>query len=579
MPDINPILEQARIFRMQTTEGQHNAGATYQQLQDLASEDAVKLLEAGNNAQIVQQTQDAANLATQAGKMNRANELGINPKARSDALTALADTIASAYREVTVQADIIAKKQSVSPLERPLEWLVNQFTVNTDIRKHNTADRKLDAAVQQYQRLNTLTQSAAVTQTQLAESVTAASAAATAKNIAIESELKANESLRKGLLYNVQGISTILQMKSQDLSTMFSIFNAQQAQEQFNLALANADRQREEFDWRKNEKKLLEQGENLLIERINAGRMLRLGADAKTLKAGTAEAKNAISLLSSNSPVGKELQDDYMRGEQGVLATSPANALETFKTSTTKIAPAQYAVRQLLEDSLTEVQKSPSFDPKNVAATKAAINQVARAKVDQMLAKVNPDDPSNIFNIPAIAAVIKNVPELQQLPVVVKVLAPRIAAGDNLNRPDDVFQAIAGAVKDKTITYVEALDAVELYQRGVALNLASRNIENFGVTPSKENSKFGYRVGLTTDPRLFASKKTYDLTKVDAFGRALNEQLMQSKEIELLGHIGEIPGVLASPATAGYRVLAKPKAQGSFYSDLFDPKGYGFGGQ
>ena len=578
MADLNPILQALGIFKQQAGAAENESQGVYDALSGLANNDVQLLQDIGTNSALIDTTKQLAELEAQQGKIKKANELGIIPGKSVDVLTTLSEVIGQSFQEKTAAAAEIAKKKSVSPFESPVEWLMNQFTVNTDIEKHNAADRKLDSAVQQYERVNRLTQAAAVTQSALAASVTQGTIQKSAENINAQAQLLANKSLKDGLIFNAQGIKQILEIKSQQLSALFSMFNAQQSNERMNLEMENAARMREQWEWKKQEKDLLERDDNAIIESINRGGALRMGDQYTPIKPGTAAANNAIALLKSNSPVGKSFQDDYLRGQQGILATSPSQALEAFKTQPVKIAPAQIPVRRVLETALQATQAMPGFDPKNRAAVEASINAKTKEIVDQQLSDIRPEDENNVFNIPALAAVVKQVPELANLPVVQKLLAPRIAAGDNLNRPDDIFQTVAKGVQEGKITYNEAMDTVYLYQRGVALNLAARNLENFGITTSAENSKYSYRTRITTHPETpFGSKELVDLTKVDAFSRALNTYMAQQFEQQVNKMFRDAASKTMFPIPNALRGAPVANPPRGMYPDLFDPKGYGLG--
>lgn len=578
MANLNPILQQVEMFRQQAGASMNEMQDVYSKLNALSNNDVQTLQDIGANSALIDSTKQLAEMQAQQEKIKKAAELGIVPGKATDVLTGLADVIGQAFQEKTAAQAEIATKRSVSMLSDPVQWLMNQFTVNQDIEKHNAADRKLDAATQQYERVNRLTQTTATTQTALAASVTAATIQAGADNIQAQAQLLSTKAIKDGLIYNAQGIKQILDIKNQDLSISFSVLNAEATNQRLNLEMENAARQREQWEWKKQEKDLLERDDNAIVESINRGGLMRMGDQYTPLKAGTAAANNAIALLKSNSPVGKTFQEDYLRGQQGILAASPAQALDMFKTQPVNISPAQLPVRRVLEAALQATQATPGFDPKNRAAVEQTINAQTRAIVDQQVANIQPEDENNVFNIPAMAAVIKQVPELANLPVVQKLLAPRISAGDSLNRPDDLFQTVAKGVQEGKITYNEALDTVYLYQRGVALNLAARNLENFGITTSAPNSKYSYRTRITTHPETpFGNKEIVDLTKVDTFARALNTYMAQQYEIKAREAVGGALNKMLFPVPNALRGGPVANPPRGMYPDLFDPKGYGFG--
>ena len=575
MADLNPILQSLSLFRQQAGAAENETQQVYDALAGLSNNDVKTMQDIGANTALIDTTKQQAELEAQQGKIKKAAELGIIPGASVDILSTLAQKISAGYEEQAAVLDKIAKTRSISILENPLEWIIGQIIAPFQEQQAEAIGAKVDKDVQQYDRVNKLTQTAAVTQSALAASVTQGTIQKSAENIQLQAQLLSSKSLREGLVFNAAGIKQILEIKSQQLSSLFSMFNAQQSNERMNIEMENAARLREQWEWKKQEKDLLERDDNAILDSINKGGTIRMGDSYTPLRAGTAAANNAIALLKSNSPVGKQFQDDYLRGQQGILAAAPSQALDAFKTSAVKISPAQVPVRQVLEQALREVQALPGFDPKNRAAVEASINAKTREIVDQQIRDVRQGDENNIFAIPAVSAILKEVPELQDLPIVKKVLGARAAAGDSLNDPDSVFQSVAKAVQDGKLSYTEALDLPYIYQRGVALNLAARNMENFGITTSGPNSKYSYNTRITTHPSSpFAGKDVVDLTKVDTVARALNSYMAEKFEAEFNARVKAAVGQTLFPIPNMFRQPA-PKSGPGFYPGLFDPAGYG----
>jgi len=498
---------------------------------DLANENADLLTQIGSNAFIIEATKQNAELRVQDAKIKAANNLGTNYQKQGEVLSSLSETIASEYLEKDSALKAIKEKQSVSFFDDPLAFIVNRFTINDDIRRHNAASDRLSAAEDQMQKLNTLTQSTAQTQAMLAEGITQASIKASTDNIALQAQAQANLQKIQGDVYNADGIKAALNANREKLQTVFSVFGAEKAEQQAEMALKQLEWQREKFAWEKEERVKGKQTDEYWLGQINKGITIATGGTGELLQPGSVKAGQVLSLLKSNNPLGKEFQDYYMIAEQTgaagirMLAPTPAKAIELLNSNIpVKLSPAQDSVRKLLDEAVTKVASNPNIDLKNVDARTKALNSQVEALVAGQSTKIVPGDKDNIFNIPSVQQLVSESPTLQKLPVVQKVIVPLLSTGADLSDPNKVFQATMVAMKEGKITYPQALEITTLYQTGVATNLASRQLTSLGIKP-----KYSYNVAVATDEgAMFGGTEVLDLTKPDVVGRAFNKAMSRS---------------------------------------------------
>jgi hypothetical protein len=482
----------------------------------------------GESAVIVQRAKDTAALETQNNRARAATDLGTNLKESSQILTSLAQTIATSYADRDAALSRIEAKRSISVLEDPLGWINAQFEINDDIRAHNVADERLANATKYYADANALTQTAVATQNAIDQPLTQASVDAASQATAAAAQVKANQERERGLIYNNEGIKAALQGATTGFSLAQSEFSARKAEESSKLALAHLAMERERFNWQKEEKLTAKGADTYLIDKINAGIKLRLGDSAELIAPGTTRANTVLSLLKSNSPAGKQFQEDYMIGDQSavagtkVLAPSPARAIEILNTMPVKLSPAQEPVRALLEEARSIVATaidSGQIDGKNQAARNEALNKTAQKLLNDQAKKIN--SPDNVFNVPSVRALITNSPLVAELGITKKILGPLAAAGSDLSDPNQVFGLVAQALTDKKISYPEALELATIYRTGVAVNMEARQLPALGMAP-----KWSYNVSVTTNPvTAFGGKEVVDLSKPDSVGRALNKYL------------------------------------------------------
>lgn len=484
----------------------------------------------GTNATIIDQAKQNAELATQQARVKGANALGTNLKEQSEVLTSLADTIGKEYIARSQAKAAIDEKRSVSLFTDPLQWIMNQFTINDDIEAYNSHNENLASAKQQMADLNALTQSTNKTQNELSEPITAASIKASSDNLLATAQIKANEEKLKGLVYNSEGIKAALNADKEMMATAFSVFGAQKQEQNINIALAHLELQRQEFDWRKIEKEKGEAADAYLIDKINKGAAMRLGDSYVPIPPGSVKAAQIVSLIKSNSPAGKQFLEDFQIGDQSdlagtkIIAPSPARAIDVLNSMPVKLSPAQAPVKGVLDQTLQAVQaqiQAGKLDPKNKEGIQSFMNKTAQELLDSQAKLVKPGDSDNVYQIPALRTVIASSPTLQNLPLVQKVIGPAVATGADLNDPNQVFALTAKALTDKKITYPEALELTTLYQTAQNVNLEARQLPSLGLRP-----KFSYNVKVQTNPiARFGDTEVVDVTKPDLVGRALNKYM------------------------------------------------------
>jgi hypothetical protein len=504
---------------------QKNASSSEQIANDVA--DAQTKI--GQNSALIENAKQTAALATQNARLKAANTFGTNIADQGEKITALSNTINQQYVIKQDALAEIARKHQTSFLDDPLEWIINRYSVNDDIDRANDADAQLNAATRQMQELNVLTSSTIAVQNAIDQPITESSIAASTDNIARNAQIQADQAKLAGLKYNTEGIQAALNTSKEINSLKFSAFGAAAQQQNIEIALANLALHQQEFDWKKEEKKKGEDADSLIIDQINKGRQIRMGANADLLVPGSPKASQVIGLLKSGSPIGKQFQDDYFAGENGILATSPAKALDIVSTLPTNLSPAQIPVVNLIKSAGAELyalaDKPGSgvtlAQLKNPAERDALINARVKQLLDEQAKNIKPGDPDNVYNIGSLRANIGASPVLQSLPVVQKVLAPAIDAGLDTSDPNKVFATVAQALKSGQLNYKEALELVTVYHVAVDTNLAAKNFPNLGLPPV-----YSYKTSIQTQPNAaFGGKEIVDLTKADLVGRAFNKYL------------------------------------------------------
>lgn len=509
-----------------------------------ASADAKTQTDIGVNNTIIQGAQQTSELATQTAKIAGANALGTNLKDQSQVLTGLSENILSLMGQRTALAQTIAQKQSVGFFDDPLQHILNQFTINDDIDKHNAVNEQLNEATDSMDTLNKLTQSTNATQDQLKEPITAAAMAASAANTADTASLASQKAQRDALQYNAQGITSALSMTKEALNTQFQAVNAVTSQQNVQIALDHLSLARQEFDWKQQEKTLADAARNkntdidtYTLGRINDG-LTRMGM--QTIPPGSPRAGSVLAAIkggqASGTIYGQAFQistDSEAAGGATILAPSPAGAIDLLSKLPLTLTPAQAPVKDLLDQATQLTAQDPNVNPKDLPSVRRSLNQNATNLLAAQSKKIVPGDSSNVFQVPPLGAVINAAPALQNLPVVAKVIAPLIASGADISNPDIVFHSALTAVEAGTITIPDMIEGLATtYQTAVKVNLEARQLQSLGLNlnPKKpgDPSTMTYNVPITTGPLnqfSISSRNVIDMTDMVAISRNLNKMM------------------------------------------------------
>lgn len=490
-----------------------------------SNQDLYKII--GDSSSIVENTKNLATMQAQLASAKAASVLGTDYSKQSEVLTGLAAQRAEAYTKQQEALGKVSELSKVGLLDNPLQYVLNQFGIQAAQDQADVAGAQLTAAQRMYDGLNTSTQLAATTQASIAPAITASSAKAAADKVAAQATLEANKAKLEGLTYGVQDIKTIQGMSLEQLNSMMSLYSTErQAQaanlsaEHLRIAQMQLKMQLEKFQEEKDQTAFV-------TDMVNKGATNRLQGAYVPIDPGSLQAKNLIRLMNSDTPEGKALRTDFSNGMMSsavpgnprVLGANVPQVAETLTNLPVNLTPAQERVKSLYEKAaqdLPQILAKQGIDPKDRVKVGQVMSQLVSDYADTAFKKVIPGDASNPYNIPALSEVIAAKPELAQLPVVQKVLAPQLQAGNRLSEPNQVFQLALQAEQRGDISHKEFLQLGSLYQTGAAFNLATTQLGSFAIKPQR-----GYNVELTLNPNVpFGGKRVVDLTKPDDLERA-----------------------------------------------------------
>lgn len=521
LPDINPILRAAQsTSTLVDTDTAAIIKATDTQA-ELANNEADAQIAIGANNIIIKNAQNAGALAAQQARLKAGAIFGADLNQQGEQISATTDIWQQAYQEKMRSLAEIRRKDSVGFMDNPLGYIINQFSVNDDIRRHNTALEIEQAAKQHIDEINSMSNATAVNQKNFEVSITQASIDAEADNLAKAATINADKAKIAGLGYNIEGLKAAINASKEQTALKFQVLGAQHAQESLRLAMDNYALHKQEFEWRKEEKAKAGEADEFFIDRIQEGLKVMYGDKAPDLVANPKLARQYLTLLKSNSPAGKEAVDAYLAGQSGVLGGNPAQVIDSLQSNIKfQFTPAQKPIKDIFEQATQMVQAENANMPGSVTKEnyKDKLNTAVMSLVKKQQELVEPG-ANNVFNIGSLSTVA-SMPGVNNLPVVTKVLAPAITAGATFDDPKQVYATIMTAVQNKQVTLAEAADGITaLYQKGVTTNMQTRQLTKFGIPVG---DTVPYNVRIETKPgNLFGSSETVDLTNKAAVTRAM----------------------------------------------------------
>ena len=525
----NPILDAAYSGAASTSAvvSQSSAGIINDRTaqQTLADSSASIDLDIGTNNAIIDSVKNQAALSAQNARLKAGAIFGADLNQQGEQISAAADTMNQAYAQKQQALQNIQQKDSVGFMDNPLGFILNQFSVNDDIRAHNSALEIEQAAKGHIEDLNALSNATAQNQKNFEINVTQASIDAATKNTLNTAQLSANKAETEGLGYNVDALQTAMNASKEQTALKFQVLGAQNSQAQLKLAMDNYALHKQEFQWQQDQHEANQATDEYLTDRIQKGLTVMYGANAPDLTASPKLAKTYLTLLKSNTPAGKEATDAYMAGQTGVLGGNPAQVIDSINSGVAvQFTPAQAPIKNLLDVAKQKVDAGVQTGQVTKANYSASINSTVTGQINDYLKDIEPGSANNPFNIGAVSSLI-SMPGVSSTPLAQKVLAPAAAAGAKFDDPKQVYSTAVDAVNKGTISLNDAVDGITaLYQKGVDTNLQVRQITKFGIVPTENMHSYNTRVEV--DPTaLFGGTSIVNLTDRNAVLRAVNKTM------------------------------------------------------
>ena len=232
------------------------------------------------------------------------------------------------------------------------------------------------------------------------------------------------------------------------------------------------------------------------------------------------EVKVMVGLMKSGTPAGQEATRAYLAGVSGAVAGSPAQVIDMIgRGLPIQFTPAQAQVKGVFEKAVAEVRNRGML-PKDDAERQQIMNLEVNKILSKMSKEVKAGDGDNVFQIPDVKRVM-TLPGVVDTPFVQKILS---TSQVDVNNPKMVYNEALRGVKEGKLTLDQAVEGVlSVYQKGVALNIASKNLPRLGIAPSTKELKLNdYNTPIEVIPgALFGGSKTVNLTSREDVTRAM----------------------------------------------------------
>lgn len=556
MPEQVNLLEVIRQQLPQVVKAVKNAGAVAVD-NSMKAEATVADLEktysqAGKDQALVVQTAQIGQLQAQ-----NAARKALDSAGGMDALYETISTLRTEQQRLAPELEKLRQENVdasglniIGKFKQALDWNGTQAKVESSIQSIKAVS---STGAEIEQRVN----AAGTIARNTAETMTVASVDAATRVAQAEWAGRAAQARLEALKYNTQSMEAIAGAEDKTLEVLMRAANFERGEQQFQLALREEERRREQFNWQK-EAAIAARVEKLegkalddsIIYKINLGRAAR--GDAPI---GGLEAKQMIQMFKGNNP---EMLDLYKKGEfvaktgVSLIGYSPADTARVIGANPQllqQLPPERQKALALVTEAQQELAKaravkgSPLSDDKDGAQAATFINEFVRKRVSDSVRSVgnNLDNPFHIGDLSSYIGSPTNpgVSAFQAYPTVQKVLNTAVAGNISLSDPNTVIGLVQAAVNKGDLSSSQAAaDITNIYRRANLLHRKAVGFETIGVTLPAGGQGYVAKI----------NGEMVDVTDFTAVARAMNKTTAQ----KMYGKIQGTPTIGPAGLAATY---------------------------
>ena len=468
--------------------------------------------------------------------------LGADPSQSGALVNTLADKLAKATQMAIQDAQAVHDNLSTGFLDDPVKYVVNQFTLDGDVKKAEASKRLAEVTATGLVNINTVSQTVgrtvAAAQANSSDAVVQSQKEAAFAKISSDFNKEKQQNLGKGIDFisnlnswdtqqlNAVGAQTEALYRGRSLALNEKQFALQSEATRQQMTIQLSD-----FDFRK----LTQQGEINMANATGAG-LRSLGFQISD--ADLAPGKVLAMLKSGNGVYAKGLEAGAQMATTGVTVYGLTTA-EAAHTVNVLKAPGQLEQSPIIDLFRSEWANAASTGPAQLAMIGAkSINEkgvletitgnAVKKAADAMYKNVKVGDPTNIFS-PLPTSELLTVKGVADTPFAKNVLIPSIQKGENVEfNPDRLIGQGLEAMKQGKVSLEQVAEGISTIGTAARLrNAGVKQYVGFGISPPKalnmEIDNIGYMGG----------KKIMDVSSYKSVMQALT--LRQRNEITAAG--------------------------------------------
>lgn len=544
MADSNPVLDLILEAGRRSVESSRKVADVQKEVaaetQRLVSGAVADNKQIAANQQIITAAQRGGELAAQDSVLNIISGAGA------------VDTLSNLLRQSTATADrmaaeIAAVRQEqlastgfspIAAAKLALDWSGNQTRLQQSTQELELVSRAAQSIASQVSQVGQISKASART-------ITQASMQAEIDNIALTAAQQQRELALKGLQANVAGVTAVAEADDKELAVLNQVGTFKRMEDQYQLALREEERRREQFSWQREQATLDAQDkeqtrafEERTIAYINAGEAAR-----NLPPSSPQEIRDMIRL---NKGLSTEYAELYQNGRiaaqhgQAIISTNPGKVAGVLKASPElvasldenqkKVADLLLQAYQVLGDKAVR-QREGLDDDKTGAKSQQVVATRAQELLTRQLNFVG-NNPDNVFYIgdPRSyigAADAPGIAAFQNYPLVKKVFNPAIQANVSLADVSVPFKLTLQAVASREISQSQAAaDFVNIYRRMNAVHRQAADFRKFALSLPENGAQYKVKLGDgivdVTDFQQVHSAMTRELLKLAVFGKGVD---------------------------------------------------------
>jgi hypothetical protein len=481
-----------------------SAGATEVSKKYVEAEKAANT--AKDSAVALQRQKDLTDLEAQEATRRAASAAGVDPSKAADAVFETLGQLKKSNDAIRETAAIVAQKSAVRPhVDGIGAWISARASVGWD--KQRLEGQLVESKILsgQLAEMNQAIQQSAQTYQALKEPITHAQIQDRANIVAADATSKVAELAAKGFQFNATAIGAIEKASHDQMTALFNLKSAKNADVQLELSIHNSRRQDEQFDWMKAEREIANKAK-LEGKRVDEKTLYYINLSRKNIGAPemSAEEFSFQNKLSAKSGELAYHLENGMRIDSTnipMVGSTPSEALNAVKTFASNIPDIQQETLALIQQTEEQVRsKNKLVDyKKEPKLLEDAVSKQIKNNMETAYQKIRPGSVLDVGDLRSYIGTTAGpgIGDLFKLPLTQKVLLPLADAGQPLADMKQILTLTNAAVRKGEITSSEAASGLsQIMRKASSINILARGLNGkFGFIVPENGAKYNVQVG------------------------------------------------------------------------------------